>query len=590
MKRFLLGVMATALLAATGMSSPSFAAVNDFTIQSFTIDYYLGADNSGHSTLKTVETITADFPATDQNHGLERAIPASYEGHPTQLNVQSVTDTNGNALPYSVSDSSDNQVLRIGNASQYVHGLNTYVVTYTQRDVTRYFADTGKDEFYWDTNGTQWAVPISQLQVRIHLDHSITPTFTRAMACYEGVAGATNKCELTQDNDTISTTLSNLQPYRNVTVSLGFTAGTFIGYQQSFLEKLLPVLVFAWVAAIIITSILAVVALVWLIHRYSRVASRRSELGTIVPEYLPPRECSVLVAAHLEGNATKALTAELIDLAVRHYIKIYQTGEKSMFKAAQYELELVRPIDDLAKEEQALLALLFPQATIGSRFVMASLSNNYLLGQQISSVLTTGVAKDIRSLYGIREKNAEESRWFRRFGTITLIIAIVTVSPLLLIAAVTAFCLGMFLWPLTDKGLQLRRYLRGLKLYISVAEVDRLKMLQSPEGAIKVGEAIDANNSGQLVKLYERVLPYAVLFGQEKEWNAQLGAHYETANTQPDWYSGSLAFNAVTFGTVMSSFSTTASSYVASSSSSFGGSGGGGFSGGGGGGGGGGGW
>ena len=35
---------------------------------------------------------------------------------------------------------------------------------------------------------------------------------------------------------------------------------------------------------------------------------------------------------------------------------------------------------------------------------------------------------------------------------------------------------------LTDKGLALRRYLAGLKMYIEVAETERLKMLQSPEG------------------------------------------------------------------------------------------------------------
>ena len=590
MKRFLLGSLAILLLTTLGLSSPSFAAVNDFTISSYNIDYYLGSDDSGHSTLKTVETIIADFPASDQNHGLERAIPTTYDGHSTQLNIQSVSDTSGNAIPYSTHDSNSNRVLRIGSADQYVHGPHAYVITYTQRDVTRYFADTGKDEFYWDTNGTQWAVPITQLTARIHLDHSIMPTFTKAMACYQGAAGATDRCEITQNNDTISTTVNDLQPYQNATVSLGFTAGTFIGYQQSLSEKALAVLMPIWIVAIFVTSLLAMVCFVWLIHRFSRVTDRRRELGTIVPEYLPPREYSVLVASHIEGSQAKALTAELIDLAVRHYIKIYQTREKSLFKTAEYELELVKPIDDLAVEERALLTLLFANVAVGDRFAMASLVGNYSLGLEINSALTTDVTKNIKGAYELRQKNLVEARWFRRFGMITLIISIVTVSPFLLIAAITAFGFGMFLWPLSDKGLQLRRYLQGLKLYISVAEVDRLKMLQSPEGAEKVGEVVNANSPGQLVKLYERVLPYAVLFGQEKDWSKQLGAQYETTNTQPDWYSGSLAFNAVAFSTAMSSFTTTVSSYTASSSSSSGASGGGGFSGGGGGGGGGGGW
>jgi len=142
-------------------------------------------------------------------------------------------------------------------------------------------------------------------------------------------------------------------------------------------------------------------------------------------------------------------------------------------------------------------------------------------------------------------------------------------------------------WSLTDKGLVLRRYLAGLKMYIGVAEAERLQMLQSPEGAEKV--QVNASNEKQLVKLYERVLPYAVLFGQEKKWSAQLGQYYEQVGEQPDWYSGQGAFNAAAFAAGMNSLSSVASS-ASDSSSASGGSTGGDFAGGGGGGGGGGGW
>jgi uncharacterized membrane protein len=110
-------------------------------------------------------------------------------------------------------------------------------------------------------------------------------------------------------------------------------------------------------------------------------------------------------------------------------------------------------------------------------------------------------------------------------------------------------------------------------------------MLQSPEGAEKVGGA--TSDQGQLVKLYERVLPYAVVFGQEKEWTKQMGAYYDQAGAQPDWYSGTSAFNAAVFVSSINSLGSVAASTSSSSySSSSGGSSGGGFSGGGGGGGG----
>ena len=98
------------------------------------------------------------------------------------------------------------------------------------------------------------------------------------------------------------------------------------------------------------------------------------------------------------------------------------------------------------------------------------------------------------------------------------------------------------------------------------------------------------NDKGRLVKLYERVLPYAILFGQEKDWSKQIGQYYEQAGAQPDWYSGIGAFNAANFATSMNSLNYSVTNTGSSYSSSTGGSGGGGFAGGGGGGGGGGGW
>ncbi len=164
-----------------------------------------------------------------------------------------------------------------------------------------------------------------------------------------------------------------------------------------------------------------------------------------------------------------------------------------------------------------------------------------------------------------------------------------TLSPVLLIAGIVSLVCASQLQPLTDSGLDLRRYLAGLKLYIGVAEEERLKLLQSPEGAEKSGVG-SVDNAKQLVKLYERVLPYAVLFGQEKDWSKQLGQYYEQNGSQPDWYSGHTAFSAALFASSMNDFSSTTNSYAAASSSSGSGSSGGGSSGGGGGGGGGGGW
>jgi uncharacterized membrane protein YgcG len=151
---------------------------------------------------------------------------------------------------------------------------------------------------------------------------------------------------------------------------------------------------------------------------------------------------------------------------------------------------------------------------------------------------------------------------------------------------------------ITESGAEVRDYLYGIRDYISLAESDRIRVLQAPGTA----ERIDITDESAVIKLYEKLLPYAMIFGIEKEWIAELGRHYSETE-QPDWYSGGSDIAAVThFGAAMTGtrFATTppppttsGSSWSSSgggSSSSSGGSSGGGSSGGGGGGGGGGGW
>ena len=144
-------------------------------------------------------------------------------------------------------------------------------------------------------------------------------------------------------------------------------------------------------------------------------------------------------------------------------------------------------------------------------------------------------------------------------------------------------------------GAEMRDYLYGMRDYISLAEADRIRVLQAPGTA----ERIDVTDESAVIKLYEKLLPYAMIFGLEKEWIGEL-SHYYSETQQPEWYTGGNNFSSVgAFAGAVGtrSFATTAPSTTSGSSwsssggsSSFGGSSGGGHSGGGSGGGGGGRW
>ncbi len=585
MKKLWFIIASTVALVVASALPAGAANVNDFTITDYTIHYTLSRDADQRSTLTTKETIVAEFPQTDQNHGIERYIPRDYNDHSTSLKIQSVTDDTGKAWNYTTYASGKYEVLRVGDANAYVHGAQTYVITYTQRDVTRHYEDTGRDEFYWDTNGTQWRVPIERLGITLTIDDSFAGARTGEPQCYQGQQEGTDRCVLQQSGSQYTVEATNLTTGENVTLALGFAPQTFAVYAPSLLETLIVI----WAVLQFALGLVAVGLIIWLAARYYSWARRKKELGTIVPEYLPPRNASVSLAATILPMAQATFAAQLIDLAVRHYLKLYETKPKSSWSTAKYELEIVKSIDDLRAEEQEFLRDVFKSnVSVGAKVSTDQLKTDYSLASRMSD--NPKKLRDLmRSDYGLQQKDPAKSAWFKRAGTIILVCGLLLLSPPLIITAIITYILGAVLWVFTDEGLALYRYLEGLKMYISVAETERLKLLQSPEGAEKV--QVGSTDPKQLVKLYEKVLPYAMLFGQEKQWNKQLGDYYEAAGTQPDWYSGThmAVFSAAAFSSSMNDLTTSISSSGADSSSS-GGSSGGGSSGGGGGGGGGGGW
>jgi len=582
MKRFYAALIIFLSVMGFWVPSAHAADVNNFRITSYAVDMKLSRNSDNRSTLDTKETITAEFPDYDQNHGLERAFVTDYDGHPTKLSVTSVTDTAGQALHYSMT----NGVMRIGDASQYVHGLQTYVIRYTQQDVTKFYSDTNRDEFYWDVIGTDWQIPIDSANVQLTVDDSLKAALSGNSACYSGAANSTTTCQIDKTDTGFTTNVTGLQPNQGVTIAIGFNQGTFVAYTPSLFDRIVGVWILVQLAGLLISVILVPIIVI----RQRNRMNRKKELVGIPVEYLPPNDASVTTSSKVIQFPSSVQTAQLLDLAVRHYIKIYETSTKTLFSQADYAIEVVKDISDLRWEEQELIKDSFGTTpAVGDRLQLSAVrgSTAYYFRTLNNDPEITRL---VRGEYGIRELDTAEQSSLRRKAGFVFLFGLITVSPVWWLVAAVQFSLSFSCWRFTDKGLELRRYLEGLREYIKMAEVDRIKMLQSPEGAEKVARVINGTDEVQLIKLYERVLPYAVLFGLEYEWNNQLGRYYEVTNTQPGWYIGQNGlFNAVVFSSAMSNFST-ASNYTASSSSSTGGSFGGGFSGGGGGGGGGGGW
>ncbi|MBV6657995.1 MAG: DUF2207 domain-containing protein [Devosiaceae bacterium] len=157
----------------------------------------------------------------------------------------------------------------------------------------------------------------------------------------------------------------------------------------------------------------------------------------------------------------------------------------------------------------------------------------------------------------------------------------------MLVALAMGFLITLFarlMFAPTPQGQALMDEIEGFRMYLSVAEAERMNMEGAPDFT---------------VDLFEDYLPYAIGLGVEKPWSEALEGHLkdmtpqERSSYRPRYYHGGSFSPATVAASTAAIASTIGSAYAASmprSSGSSGSSGGGGFSGGGGGGGGGGGW
>ncbi|MEI7918066.1 MAG: hypothetical protein WCH58_01665 [Candidatus Saccharibacteria bacterium] len=297
----------------------------------------------------------------------------------------------------------------------------------------------------------------------------------------------------------------------------------------------------------------------------------------------------------MRAKRLRGSSAIYIDLAVRRNLKVIQ-AEKKLFNKVGYSLEYINS-DGLDDTEKAIVAALFGDNPVsGARYEIDPNKFNYETSKSLKKCYKDVKLFSKQNGYYISDKKLQKLM-------ITLVVITALQAMIMWLASMSSelgflnIVTGLFftlmgilvvasIKPLSIKGRELHDYLKGLQVYIKCAEADRIKILQSPMGAEKT--PVNTNDTDMMIHLYERVLPYAVLFGIEKEWTKVLGEYYEQQNVTPGWYVGNNAFNMAAFSSSMSSFSGSVSS--SSYSSSSGGSGGGGFSGGGGGGGGGGGW
>jgi hypothetical protein len=543
------------------------------------------------SSVSVVETIEYDFG--DQNkHGIYRTIPLGFiaEGEPghTAIDITGVTDEEGNAYYYTIT-SHDPINVKIGDPESEITGKHTYKISYTLKRSIGYF--NTYDEWYWNLTGDKWEIPIQSVTATVILPGAVALTDLK-LKDYCGTATSTSSCGtfVSQGAKVIIYTLNaqrTLAPGEEVTIAVGFPKGLVVAPTQS--EFFL-----AWFLRVWFLPFPFLIAFLWFRKRFTYIWKRHIffKNNTVIAEY-DASDFGVLQAALLVNKdlSSKDISALIVWLAVHGYITIEDKDGEFCFR------HTAKDPADLHPSERIVFQVL-------NGICESAFSTNE--ASQFSSALSQGNSPLIARDYIINNAGS-----YSHFNAAKKSIVGRVVLPLFLAVnpGIFMWILGGLFWGgiwlgfiwsgacvliaignlilkspsvyLTEKGFEAERKLLGLKLYIEVAEKDRIAFANAP---------------AKTPELFEKLLPYAMVFGLEKKWAKEFEGLY-TAN--PSWYTGTLhSFSSFAFinslSSVRSSVDLAIVSSVASSrsswSSSSGGSSGGGSSGGGGGGGGGGSW
>ncbi len=207
----------------------------------------------------------------------------------------------------------------------------------------------------------------------------------------------------------------------------------------------------------------------------------------IITQYEPPAHISLLAAAELLGDGKRAIAAQIVDLAVRKVVTIGRPTGKG--KRSGFTITLAGdPAAEGPDEEAVLIELFDGRPYVGATRTVAP-GRNRELGQQMQGphrfatarLVTAGLARERGSLASLFAPSRDR-----------------TVVP-------------------TERAYPIVDHLWGVRDYIAWAEKDRLAFHQAPDTAERreLGEL-------EILRLHERLLPYAVLFGLEKDWMREL--------------------------------------------------------------------
>jgi uncharacterized membrane protein YgcG len=625
------------LLAVQGLNAPAFSASE--RILKFRSRIVVHPD----ATMTVTETITVNCARREIKRGIIREFPTTYRdrfGNTIKVGFE-VKEVlrDGRTEPYHLQPAANGQKIYIGQKDVYLQpGVYTYTITYYTDRQLGYFQDF--DELYWNVTGNGWTFPIDHAEAVVVLPDGADILQYAGYTGHFGAKGQDYRVSYDSSGNIVFTTTRGLAPREGLTIAVAWPKG--LVREPSGTEKAAHFLkdnLSFFTGLIWLIIVVGYYFVVW-----DRVG-RDPEKDTIIPLFESPKGFSPAATRFLMrmGFDNKTFAAAVVDMAVKGFLTIEEnsgdytlrkrnsdtsalfSGERrlagSLFSTLRDAVEMKNENHSIIKSARDALKDTLNRELTKIYFFTNS---NYLIPGVILTVLALG---SIILVAPFKAESAFGSLWLSVWTVACYALAVQVyrkwqavrggLGKILGALGMSFFSLPFFFGLIfgtyffarsvsfsaafifmsiglsnavffhllkapTLKGRQVMDQIEGFKLYLSVAEKERLEILHPPE---------------KTPELFEKYLPYALALDVENEWSEQFAdvlsrAQVDGQPYSPTWYRGSSwdGFRASRFADTLGSSFAGAIASASSPPGSSSGSGGGGFSGGGGGGGGGSGW
>jgi uncharacterized membrane protein len=462
-------------------------------------------------------------------HGIYRTIPVDYPGpdgsnYHLYLRMRGVTDGAGQPLRYESSRQGAFQKLKI-YIPDATDAERVVTISYTIPNATRFFE--GYAEFYWNVTGNDWPVKIDRASATVSFPPGAGGLRAQAFTGEFGSKGRDATATATGAGAVFGTTRP-LDPRSGLTIDVYIPNGVLetpgsLTKALWFLGANPGVFIPVWA--------LLVMFAIWFLW------GRAPNPGiSVAPMYAPPNGFTPAETGALlkDKVLTAHISATLVDLAVRGFLKIRQTSEKVLvFNRKDYEFQLLKPDPEwnaLALHEVTVLRNVFLAPDAGAvvrlstlrnrfytaipefrRFAMASLRGKNMYRTDPANMRAFGLLG--AALTAAPFIAGQALGWFSLAGGPLVTAASVLVSLLVVIV------FSMFFSARTLEGARTAIEIEGFKEFMNRVDADRLKRLP--------------------MDTFEKFLPYAMALGVEHRWAK---AFEGIAQNPPEWYAGPAAY------------------------------------------------